>query len=119
MEESGITPCILIMDKGFYSQKNIGYLANNKFNFICPLKRDSLMLKNENRAMLFEKTGARYFEYMGKIIWYIKIYPTDNGKEINLYLDDELRIREERYFLIRVANKPEKYTIEKFNQKKY
>jgi transposase len=118
MEESGISPCILIMDKGFYSLKNTGYLIKNKFNFICPLKRDSLMVKNENRAKLFEKTGTQYFEYMGKIIWYIKIILTDTYKEIYLYLDDELRIREERDFLIRVANKPENYTIEKFNVKK-
>lgn len=118
MEESGIAPCILIMDKGFYSQKNIGYLTKNKFNFICPLKRDSLLVKNENRVKLFTKEGVGYFEYMGKIIWYLHISSTEHDKGINLYLDDELRIREERDFLIRVANKPEKYTVQKFNKKK-
>jgi transposase len=119
IEESGISPCILIMDKGFYSLKNTAYLAKNKFNFICPLKRDSLLVKSENRVKLFEKSSTQYFEYMGKIIWYVKISSNDNNKEIYLYLDDELRIREERDFLIRIANKPEKYTIEKFNEKKY
>jgi transposase len=118
MEESGVAPCILIMDKGFYSLKNTGYLTKNKFNFICPLKRDSRLVKNENRAMLFEKMQAQYFEYMGKIIWYVKIQPADKNKVIYLYLDEELRIREERDYLIRVANKPQTYSIEKFRRKK-
>jgi hypothetical protein len=118
IEESGIKPCILIMDKGFYSLKNTGYLAKNKFNFICPLKRDSQLVKKEDRAKLSEKEQAQYFEYMGRIIWCVKIQPADKNKQIYLYLNDELRTKEERDYLIRIANKPESYSMKKFSQKK-
>jgi hypothetical protein len=118
MEESGIGACILIMDKGFYSLKNIGFLSSNDFRFICPLKRDSQLVQNEYRTMLHEKTQARYFEYMGKIIWYVQVQPADKNRQLYLYLDDERRTREEKDFLIRIVNKPEKYNLEKFNKKK-
>lgn len=119
MEESGIAPCILIMDKGFYSLNNTGYLVKNKFNFICPLKRDSQLVKREDRAMLFGKEQIQYFEYMGKIIWYVKIQPADKNKQVYLYLNDEMRTKEERDYLIRIANKPESYSMKKFSQKKF
>ena len=118
MQESGIACCILIMDKGFYSTKNTEFLSKNGFQFICPIKRDSQLVKNEDRVSLFEKTKARYFEYMGRIIWHIEVQPADKSKRIYLYLDDELRTREEKDFLVRIASKPEKYTLEKFEKKK-
>lgn len=118
MKESGIAPCILIMDKGFYSLENTAYLAKNNFNFICPLKRDSKFVEKESRETLFGKEEAEYFEYMGRIIWYVKIQPADKKKQVYLYLDDELRTREERDYLVRAANKPESYSIEKFKNKK-
>lgn len=119
MEESGVQPCILIMDKGFYSVKNTGYLAKNKFNFICPLKRVSQLVKSEDRAKLFGKEDAQYFEYMGRIIWHVKIQPSDKNKQVYLYLDDELRIKEERDYLFRVANKSKSHSMEKFSLKKH
>ena len=118
MRESGIAQCILIMDKGFYSAKNIDYLSKNSFQFICPIKRDSPMVMDSDRISLFEKSQARYFEYMKRIIWYVEITPPDRSTKIYLYLDDELRTREEKDFLFRISSKPETYTIEKFEQKK-
>jgi hypothetical protein len=120
MKESNISSCILVMDKGFYSAKNIGYIVKNEFNFICPLKRDSRLVPVDSRTNLFNKTDAHYFEYMGRIIWYIEIEPLkDPSKKIYLYLNDELRIQEEKDYISRLNNKPEIYTIEKFQKKKH
>ena len=46
-------------------------------------------------------------KYMGRIIWYIEIQPSDKSKQIYLYLDNELRTREEKDFLVRISSKPE------------
>ena len=118
MKESSVAQCTLIMDKGFYSLKNIAYLSDNGFRFVCPIKRDSPLVKETDRISLFEKSSARYFEYMRRIIWYVEISPTDADNKIYLYLDDELRIREEKDFIFRISSNPETYTIEKFEKKK-
>lgn len=119
MEESRISPCILIMDKGFYSTKNIAYLKKNDFNFLCPLKRDSRLLSQVDRIKLFEKTEAKFFEYAGRIIWYMDMeVKKDTAKTIYLFLDDELRTREEKDYLARISNKPERYNLEQFHKKK-
>lgn len=118
LEESHISPCILIMDKGFYSTKNIAFLKKNHFNFLCPLKRDSRLLSQEDRITLFEKAEARFFEYAGRIIWYIEIgVKKDAAKTIYLFLDDELRTREEKDYLARISNKPERYNLQTFQKK--
>ncbi len=63
---------------------------------------------------------AHYFEYMGRVIWYIEIKPAkDPDKIIYLYLDDELRTREEKDYLTRINQKLKQYTIEKFQKKKH
>lgn len=118
MKESGIAQCVLIMDKGFCSAKNISYLTENGFQFICPIKRDSPLVEDSDRNSLFAKSQARYFEYMKRIIWHVAISPLNSSNKIYLYLDDELRTQEEKDFLFRISTKPETYTIEKFEKKK-
>lgn len=118
MEESGIKGCILIMDKGFYSVKNTGYLAKKRFMFICPLKRDSLLVTNEHRSDLFAKGQANFFEYMGRIIWYVEIQPKDKGKLIYLYLNDERRNIEENDFIVRATKNSKEMDMAKFIKKK-
>lgn len=118
LEESGIKDCVLIIDKGFYSVRNTGYLAKKKFRFICPLKRDSLLVGNEHRSELFAKGEANFFEYMGRIIWYVKIQPKDKGKLIYLYLNDERRNIEENDYIVRATKKSKELDMVKFNKKK-
>jgi len=120
IKESNLSPCILVMDKGFYSAKHVKYMMKNDFRFICPLKRDTKLVASEERLKLFNKVDAHYFEYMGRVIWYIEIKPAkDLDKIIYLYLDDELRTREEKDYLIRINQKLKQYTIEKFQKKKH
>jgi transposase len=120
IKESGIEPCILVMDKGFYSAKNVKYMVENRFRFICPLKRDTKLVSPEERSRLFNKADVHYFEYMGRMIWHVEIkFDKEPEKKIYLYLDDELRIREEKDYLSRVNNLPERYTIERFQKKKH
>lgn len=119
LEESSLKHCTLIIDKGFYSKKNIEFLIKHHFQFVCPLKRNTPFITAQDRQTLHTKIGSTFFEYMGRIIWYTKITSSFTASDIVLYLDDALRVEEEKDYLIRIATHPKKYKITQFEEKKY
>lgn len=119
LQESNLKQCTLVIDKGFYSKKNITFLAEHGFKFVCPLKRNSPAITPEDRMTLHTKSGNSFFEYMGRIIWYTKIPSPFSQTDIIIYLDDALRVEEERDYLTRISTHPKRYKIAQFEEKKY
>ena len=116
VEELNVKPVVFIADKGFYSKNNTSALRENKMHFIIPLRRDNKLIDYtffQNRD--FKKSAKYFFTYQNRIIWYYE-YQVENNFIIT-YLDDELRVREEKDFLNRCATHPEVYTLEKFEAK--
>ncbi len=120
LKESQLANSILVMDKGFYSVKNYNELAQANFRFACPLKRNSSLIGKSYRQLLFDKTQAGFFQHMGRIIWFVQIESKSAPERtVFLYLDDELRIPEERDYLQRIEENPKEYTLDKFKQKRF
>ena len=116
LKESKVKNCILIIDKGFYSKKNIEFLEKNNLRYLCPLKRNSTIIHEEYITQLLEKEKAEYFMYENKVIWYIK--KRLSGRNLYIFLNEEMKLHEEKDYLIRVANKPESYSVEKYHKKR-
>lgn len=115
LRESGIKNAVLIADKGFYSKENVQELDDSGFSYILPLRRNSVLIKDRNPQLLSRKEFEGYFKYNNHYIWYDTV--AHDQKKIHLFLDDQLRVREERDYLDRIQTQPEKYTDVGFQEK--
>jgi transposase len=116
--ESGVENAVIIVDKGFASQDNIKALEKSKLRFIIPMRRNSTLI-NYRRLQRGDKGRADgYFEHEGRYIWY---YASSLGvkKKATIFLDEELRIREQKDYLDRIAKGVEDYSIEQFHDKQH
>ena len=111
MQECKLSNVVLIADKGFYSKKNIEILNEAKLKHIIPLQRGSSLIDYPANNTTNKKMWDGYFTFNGKIIWHKKT------KNVTLYLNQELKIAEEKDYLKRVEAKKENYTIETFYEK--
>ncbi len=118
MKESNVSNCIIIVDKGFYSKTNLDFLEGNGFRYICPLKRNSTLIKPEQVEQLLLKEKANYFMYENKVIWYVKKRNNKNKRTVYIFLNEEAKVEEQKDYLTRVSNKPASYNLEKFHKKK-
>lgn len=115
--EAGLQSAVVITDKGFYSQANVNLMQEEKLQFIMPLKRDNAIINYNQIVNNTFKTGTSYFEHEKRIIWYKTFVLQDNLK-VYLFLDEQLKVREDKDYLTRIKTVPEKYNIEKYHQKK-
>lgn len=111
IQECGLKNVTLIADKGFYSKKNVAILDVAKLNYIIPLQRGSKLIPYPALGAVNKKRWNGYFIFNEKIIW----YKTKN--KVTLYLNQELKIAEEKDYLKRVDAEKENYTIEGFFEK--
>lgn len=112
----GLNNAIIIADKGFYSKENVNLLVDEKLKFILPLKRDNSII---NYSMLDDNTFKEedlFFIHEKRIIWY-QDYPYQ-GKTVFLFLDDTLKINEEKDYLNRIKTHPESYNIMDYHMKR-
>jgi transposase len=114
--EAGLDNAVIIADKGFYSKKNIDLLLEENLKFILPLKRDNLLIDYSSLADNSFKTNNLYFEHEGRIIWYRKF----NAGQLSLflYMDDTLKVNEERDYLRRIQTHPESYSNQEYHNKR-
>lgn len=112
---SGIRKAVIVADKGFYSKANITLLKKEKLDYIIPLKRDNPQIDYSLLGDNTFKTKARFFTHENRIVWHLQQEGDDTL--IHLFLDDDLRLREERDYLMRTRNNPETYSIEKYYTK--
>lgn len=114
--ESGIRDAIIVADKGFYSQKNVDLLVEEKLRFILPLKRDNQLIDYSLLESNTFKEQTLYFEYEKRIIWYQE-YKVGKLSMFE-YLDENLKLNEEKDYLRRIQTHPESYTIEDYHNKR-
>lgn len=111
IQECGLKNITLIADKGFYSKKNTNTLDDAKLNYIIPLQRGSKLIPYLLSDVINKKKWDGYFTFNEKIIWY------KTKENVTLYLNQELKISEEKDYLKRVEAEKENYTIEGFYEK--
>jgi hypothetical protein len=111
MQECGLKNVTLIADKGFYSKKNIDSLDEAQLNYIIPLQRGSKLIPYPASDAGNKKNWDRYFTFNEKIIW----FKTKNN--VTIYLNQDLRIAEEKDYLKRVEAEKENYTMNGFYEK--
>lgn len=116
--EAGLKKAIIVADKGFYSDSNIQLLQEEKLDFVLPLKRDNTQIDYSAIADNTFKEHALYFEHEKRAIWYKK-YPLSKGLHLCLYLDEQLRVKEEADYLTRIKTHPEDYSIEAYRLKRH
>lgn len=114
--EAGLKDAIIVADKGFYSAKNVELLLNEKLRFILPLKRDNAIIDYSLLANNTFKIENSYFVHEKRIIWYREYYFT-TGEPFSLFifLDESLRVKEEKDYLERIVTHPESHSLEQYH----
>jgi hypothetical protein len=87
------TDCIAILDKGFYSKKNIDFIANAGLSFIVALQKNYSEVSEDDRDFAAsEQKGIRFFSYHKRIIFYKEIPSELHTKcKICIFYDNERR----------------------------
>lgn len=117
VQESAISNMVVVADKGFGSEANFKLPEANGLKYIIPLKRNNSDIK-KNKL----KTGNKadfdgYFRFNNRVIWYYSYILEE--KHIHIYLDSDLRNKEEKDFIRRIDENYEDYTEESFMEKQY
>lgn len=112
MEESHVKDIILVGDKGFYSSDNIKELDTKKIRYILPLRRNSQLIDYGPLMQAGKKQFDGHFLFENRVIWHYE-HATD-GKRIVTFLDDRLKVEEERDFLIRAEG--DKIKMDEFHE---
>ena len=112
---AGLKNAVVVGDKGFTSELNMNIIEQNDFSFILPLRRNSSYI--DYTGIDGTKTKFEgFFKYKDRYIWYKQTMVNDNRRVI-VFLDEQLRISEEKDYLDRIEKKHEKYDMEGFYQK--
>lgn len=117
IDESGINDAVVIADKGFYSETNIGKLDKEQLNYIIPLRRNSTLIDYSSIQKGDLKAFDGYFMYEKRIIWYYE--KQVNGKRIIVYKNDGLKNKEIADYLSRCESLPEQYNDADFYEKQH
>jgi transposase len=118
LREAGLKNAIIVADKGFYSQSNLEMMQQEGLAFILPIKRDNHLINYHDLIHNTFKTGSSFFEHENRAIWF-RVISLDNGLFLYLFLDEQLRVKEDADYLMRIKTLPEKYNIETYHEKKH
>jgi len=117
IEESGIKDVVIIGDKGFYSKDNIKLLEEAKLRYILPLKRNNSLIDYKVLETAKKENFAGYFKFKKRYIWY---YRSEKAGNVWVFLDENLRVKEEQDYLNRIETHPEfGYNIDNFHKKQH
>jgi len=106
---------VFIADKGFFSTENIELMDEENLSYIIPLQRNNSLIDiSPFEKSNFKKT-LNYFVFQKRIIWYHTYQKGDY--HLTTFLDESLRLEEERDYLLRIESHPESFTKEKFDEK--
>lgn len=115
LKESGIKDAVIIGDKGFFSEKNIKQINQEKLQYIIPLRRSSSLIDYKPIELPNKEAMDGFFEFEKRFIWYYS-YEIGNMK-INTFLDEQLKISEQNDYLQRMKDNKRGYTMEGFRKK--
>jgi transposase len=98
LSEAGMTNIILVGDKGFYSSDNTDECDDSNIRYVFPLKRNSQLIDYSPLKQAGKKEFDGYFLFENRVIWHYE--RTIDSKRIVTFLDEKLKVEEERDFLI-------------------
>jgi transposase len=107
--ESRLKNVVIVSDKGFYSEKNIGHVEDADLSYIMPIKRNLSFL-----CYFKEEELKDHFCFRERIIWYTEYLWGD--RRIIYFLDKKLKVEEENNYLYLV--KAKKKTKKSYNSHK-
>ena len=114
--EAGLNDAVIVADKGFFSKKNIELLEREELKYILPLKRDNAIINYDLLDTNEFKEEALYFEHEKRFIWYQKY--TYEGLSLFLYLDEALKVKEEKDYLHRIETHPETHNLADYHKRR-
>ena len=106
---------VFIADRGFFSAENVAMMETEKLSYIIPLQRNNSLIDYSPLQRADFKKEMQYFIFQDRIIWYYA-YQSGDYKMIT-FLDEMLRINEERDYLSRINTHPETYSKDEFDKK--
>lgn len=117
VKESGVTNCIFIADKGFYSESNKRELVQMGLPFIIPLKRNNASI--DYKLLPHMDTSTSCFLFRERPIFFHHHHTATEipQEELCLFLDGALKEQERGDYLRRIREIPEEYTHEKYLEK--
>jgi transposase len=120
LQESGIKQAVLVSDKGFYSQNNVSILEEDKWQYVLPLRRKSVLLNYSCTQSGNKKEFDGFFIFEARVIWY-KVMPLTQEnmphKQVILFLDEALKLTESKDYLQRMTDGTNGYTMAGFYEK--
>jgi Transposase len=99
IEESGAKDALVLADKGFYSKANVEKLESEGLKYIIPLRRSTTLADYSVIKQGDLSAFDGHFMYQGRCIWY---YRSSNSRDVCMYLDDEMKIKEKKDFIARM-----------------
>jgi transposase len=111
IKESKYQDAIIIADKGFFSQENLTHLENENLNYMVPLRRNSTLIDYKKYENLTKSNNHFLFE---KRVIYYDSYKLSDSRNIYLFVDEQMMIKEKRDFIWRMQKQTESYTQEEF-----
>jgi len=118
IKESGCTNAVIIGDKGFYSKPNTAFLDENNMNYILPLQANTSYIDDVWTSSTDRTKFDGHFIYHDRVVWFKKNSVGAKGHFIYIFMDEELRLAEEKYYLHREKEEYEGYTMDKFFEMK-
>ncbi len=118
IQESKVKNCVIIADKGFYSQSNVDKLQAEKLQFIIPIKRDNQLIEYDLLHESVLKNTSQYFAFEQRFIWYQSYPIKETENHLYLFLDESLKLKEQSDYLRRIEEKTTGYTFDRFLRKK-
>ncbi len=100
IKEAGLETGIIIGDKGFYSANNVKFLEEKNLEYILPLKRSSSFIDYTPLGKSKKELDG-YFIFDERVIWHYE-RKTEDEKRIIVFLDEKLRVEEEKDLLLYV-----------------
>ena len=122
VKEAEIHNVVVIGDKGLYSGDNILALDKERIHYIFPLKRDSSLIDYTELRQGNKKAFDGFFLFEKRVIWYHSYYLRDGalkGKRIIIFLDDRLKVEEEKDYLSRIEESGDQQVLETFYEIQY
>ncbi|MDR2855322.1 MAG: transposase, partial [Methanomicrobiales archaeon] len=91
LDEIGGVGCTVILDKGFFSAKNIALL--NGMDFIIPLQKNTKLVSHEiKKFSAYEKVLNNNFSYHKRIIYFTEVEQEKfSGCKLYIFYDNERR----------------------------
>jgi transposase len=113
ISEAGLENVIVVADKGFASEANFDMLDESGIKYIIPLKRNSALFDTAKLETGNKAAFDGYFMFNERPIWHYSL------GDVIVFLDGDLKAREEKKYLNNIEKNKEGYSMENFIKNQY